>query len=262
MSNFIKTFLDLIKKPLYLFIFIGAILLLCVVATITVRTFAKPEKLVDTNTGQVKITQAYVSISAYGESTTNSDYPDMAVLQYSPLVNFSTKKDMKKFEIKNVKLTNTLKGDRSFITWPKHFEQGKDNNRFYEALGVKADLLNRDDEGNSFEYKVVDTAKYTDEISKTGGFVDFRYTIYGLGNPVDYNGIMNSQNVYSSGKELQYAGLKKGDINSPIEFDVVITFVDGTKAIKHFSLTSNFDEIYDQGFSFQYNSSDYEGKEF
>jgi hypothetical protein len=138
---------------------------------------------VETNTGQVQINQAYVSISVYGGSTTNDINPDMAVLQYSPLINITTKKDMKKFEIRNVKLTNKVEGKGYFITWPKHYEQGKDNNTFYEAIGEKADLLNRENEGNSFEYKVVDVANYTDEITKTGGFVDFRYNIV-HGNPV------------------------------------------------------------------------------
>jgi hypothetical protein len=224
----------------------------------------KTTKVTETQSGQATITQAYVSVSAYGVDSNGDNNPDKATIQYSPLVNISTTKDIASFQIVNVKLTNPMSGEKVFVTWPKHYEKtAPDSNTFYEPMATKANYSAYKHEGNSFSYKVVnDVVRYTDEISKNGGYVDFRYTIYGMGNLIDYEGIMNTHKIYSGGKELQYAGFEQGELNSPIEFDVVITFTDKTKAVKHFSLTTDFAEVYQQGFSFKYNSSEYEGKSF
>jgi len=256
--------LDLIRKPIVLIAGICGICCICLLTFFVFKPFTIYQpKLVETSSGIVTITQAYVSISATGADSKEGagNKPDMAILQYSPLVNFTSTKEITKFKIQNVKLTNPINSGKTFITWPKHFAGG-DNNTFYEPMDTPQNFLNRKDEGNAFEYKVVDIARYTDEISKWGSYVDFRYTIYQLGEPIDYEGIMNRTGIYSGGKELQYAGFEKGEINSPIEFDVVIDFKDNTQAIKHFSLTSDFNEIYEQGFSFKYNSDEYVGKQF
>lgn len=261
---------SLFKSKFIIILVIVVVLGLCILcASVSINFYnnnfsstGKTVKVTETNSGHTKITQAYVSISAFGANSAGDSIPDKAVIQYAPLVNITTKKEMSKFEIVNVKLTNPIKAEKTFITWPKHYAYGQDSNTFYEPMSTAENYLGRSDEGTSFEYKVVDNAKFADEISKMGGYVDFKYTIYGIGNKIDYYGIMNGEGIYSGGKELQYAGIKQGEINSPIEFDVVVTFKDKSQAIKHFSLTADFTEIYNEGFSFNYNSSDYVGKEF
>lgn len=216
----------------------------------------------ETTGSLAEVTQAYTSVSIYGDDTKGGSNYDTAVMQYSALVNITTTTEISKFEIKNVKLTNAIKAERAFITWPKHYEQGRDSNTFYEPMGSNSYYKDRKDEGRDFSYKVVDVAQYSDEISKTGGFVDFRYTVYGLGNKFNYEDILNNQKIYSGGKEAIYAGLKQADIESPIEFDVVITFTDKSKSVKHFKLSTDFKEVFEQGFSFKYISDNYVGQQF
>lgn len=224
------------------------------------KTVFSGSKLKETSSGTAKIIQAYAYITAWSWDSSGGSKGDTAVLQYSPMVNISTTKEIKKFEIRNVKLTNDIEG-KYFITWPKHVTNG-DSNTLYEPMNNPLELNKRKNEGNSFSYKIVDSPRYRDEVSKTGGIADFKYTIWGLGNKYNYENLLNSKKSFTSGKALEYAGLRKDDVNSPIEFDVVITFVDNNKAVKHFSLTNDFAEIYEQGFSFKYNEKDYIGKEF
>jgi len=268
------------KKPLIIVAIVGVLLFCCVISLFfgfkiisdssgsnlfgsnSSSGSNKIQKVNETKSSLATIKQAYVSINAFGADSTGGTKIDSAVIQYAPLVNITTTKEITKFEIMNVKLTNPIKAQKSLVSWPKHYKYGQDSNTFYESMGTNFDYVNRKDEGNSFSYNVVDVAGYSDEIGKNGGYVDFRYTVFGIGNKIDYQGIMNTQHIYSGGKELQYAGIKAGEINSPIEFDVVVTFKDKSQAVKHFSLTSDFNEIYNQGFSFTYNSKDYEGKSF
>lgn len=254
------------KRNLFIIISVAVALVALVVLLILTKGFTQSvgsgKALKETESGTATITQAYVSISAWGTDMDGDGKEDTAVLQYSPLVNISTVKEIAKFEIKNVRLSEEIKDGKTFVTWPKHFKYAQDSNSYYEPMGNPVNFEQRKDEGRSFSYNVVDVAGYTDEIGKYGGYVDFRYTIYGLGKTIDYEGILNSVGVYSGGKALEYAGVNKEDIDSPIEFDVVVTYADKSRAIKHFLLTSNFDQIYEQGFSFEYNSDEYVGKEF
>ncbi|KKR05791.1 MAG: hypothetical protein UT34_C0002G0298 [candidate division WS6 bacterium GW2011_GWF2_39_15] len=243
---------------LVLIVLIGIFLLSFVI----VKIISNAGKVVETNGQDAEVLQAYTSVSTFGYDTSGGSNYNTAGLQYSTVLNMSTSKEIAGFEIRNVKLSDEIESEKIFITWPKHFGQGKDNNTFYEDMGTKADYPNRKDEGNKFEYRVVDSAAYTDEIGVNGGVVDFRYTLFGIGNKFDYEEILDNDKVYKGGKELVYAGVKKEDIDSSIEFDVIITFTDKSKAVKHFSLNTNFDEVLNQGFSFVNNGADYIGKKF
>jgi len=254
------------KQTLFIIIIASVVLLSLLVVLILTKGFSQSiwsgKSLKETDSGTATITQAYVGISAWAVDMSGDNKEDTAVLFYSPLVNISTVKEIAKFEIKNVRLSEEIKDGKAFVTWPKHFKYAQDSNYYYEPMGTPVNFEQRKDEGRSFSYNVVDVAGYTDEMGKYGGYVDFRYTIYGLGNTIDYEGILNSVGTYSGSKALGYAGVNKEEIDSPIEFDVVIIYADKSKAIKHFSLTSNFDQIFEQGFSFEYNSDEYVGKEF
>lgn len=253
------------KNTIFIYIGIGLIAVLIIFfggkTVVSKLSSSFGTKLKETTTSVATISQATLSVSAFSWDSTGGNKGNTAVLLYYPMLNIYTNKDIKTFEIKNVKLTNKIEG-KHFITWPKDFKQMQDTNYYYEPTNTPQAFDKRNDEGRNFKFKVVDNPVNTNEIGKTGGVVDFRYTVWDLGNQFSYDDILNTTGKYTSGSALSYAGFKQGEINSPIEFDVVITYTDNSKGIKHFSLTTNFDEIYNQGYSFINNQNDYIGKTF
>lgn len=216
----------------------------------------------ETDSGQVEIVQAYVTVNAYPYDSDGNGTEDTAVVTYSPLVNITTQKDIKKVTVANVKVNNPVKGDSEFITWPSHYGKLESSNGYYQPMGTPIDYEAVKSSGSSFTYNIVESPSYTDELGINGGYFDFKYSIVGVGSRFDSENILNSQKVFSGGKALQYAGVKKDGIKSPISFDVIVEFEESERAVKRFSLSTNFDEVYNQGFSFENNQEEYLGKKF
>jgi len=256
------------KNKKVIFLVLGGVVLLIVsLLLIFTKAFTQPlsifnTTLKETSSNTATISQAFTYVAGYTGDLEEDGTPDYPVMQYSTTVNILTNKDIKKFEIKNVQLSNSIDSSREYVTWPKHFKKISSSNLFYEEMGVLSQYTDRQDEGRNFSYVVVDNPEYADEMGINGGYVDFKYTMYWDDRTFDYEGILDRDGVFNGGSVFKYGELTKVDIESPIEFDVVITYVDNSKAIKHFKLTTNFDQVAESSFSFENNSSEYVGISF
>ena len=158
---------------------------------------------------------------------------DLVHLRIWPILSFYTTEEMKSVKIKNIHVETANNYDVAVYT-PGHIAN---NLTEYDFLyGTREEIRASDikDQGSTLEFNVVDTAQYYDEVYKTSGIPQWFIYIKNLGE-YNYTEILNNQNTFDSSKNLEYANVTGGDLNTSFYFDLEIVFEDGEKYLKRFT---------------------------
>ncbi len=238
------------QKKQKLFFLIGIIFLILVVIFLLIyflvikksstnATTAVPKANDPTVESRVTISQSDVYLFDFSTEEVH-DTRDLVHLRIWPVLGFYTTGEIKSAKIKNIHVETANNYDVAII-YPGHVAN---NLSQYDILfGTKDPVKASDieDYGNTLEYNVVDSAQYYDEVYKSSGAPQWLIVLKNLGE-YNYTEIMNRDNLFDSGRILEYAGITGEDLNTSFYFDLEIVFEDGEKYVKRFSSTIEGDK--------------------
>lgn len=188
------------------------------------------------NTGKIDIVQATFSTSVSSEPFDNSIPEKNIYYTINTVINLTSDEDISRVRLGNINLSNApAQGEIKHLA-PRHVKP--ENNVVrpyydYTDLGSTFESLESQD---VIEYSIVEGAypEYYDEIGKQGGFVRFQTLVYDTA-VVDYDAVMERDDIFDGSKLLSYAGFEAGDLAAEYEFDLLVELENGRAVFKSFS---------------------------
>ncbi len=233
------------KKNQKLFLLVGIIaaFLVIVVVLIYFLVIKKPSTSADTVApkandpaieSRVTILQNDVYLFDFSTEEVHA-IRDLVHLRIWPVLSFYTTEEMKSVKIKNIHVETVNSYDVAIFT-PGHIANNLTEYDFLYGTREEIKASDIEDQGNTLEFNVVDTAQYYDEVYRTSGIPQWFIFVKNLGE-YNYTEIYNRDNFWDGGKILEYAGITGSDLNLSFYFDLEIVFEDGEKYVKRFSST-------------------------
>ena len=170
----------------------------------------------------ISIEQQKLWVSIYSQTENNNSSVHLLI---NPFVNINLPNStvaITKATIKNIHVSYNGPGEIKIIH-PKHISRKESVNYYYAPVSTQLKPSEVKNESNTISYNIA-TDNYNpianayDEISKSGGYMEFKVAIQNIGS---YNkeSIKNKYGSVNSGKALQYINL------DPAKLDGKITFV-------------------------------------
>jgi hypothetical protein len=104
---------------------------------------------------------------------------------------------------------------------------------YFEGCDNPLSIEDLVDMGDEVSYVVSETPTTYGELPEYLGPMSFSIYLFDIGT-YDYDGILNRDGVFSGGRLLDYSGVNLSDLDSTIEFDVIVKLSDNTQISKHF----------------------------
>jgi hypothetical protein len=104
---------------------------------------------------------------------------------------------------------------------------------YFEGCDSPLTVEELTDMGDKRTYVVSETPTTYEELPEYLGPMSFSIYLFDIGT-YDYDGILNRDGVFSGGRLLDYSGVNLSDLDSTIEFDVIVKLSDNTQISKHF----------------------------
>lgn len=118
---------------------------------------------------------------------------------------------------------------------------------YYEGCDNPLSVEEVKDMGDSGTYIVSETPTTHGELPKYLGPMDFSVYLFDIGT-YDYDEVMDRDGVFDGGSLLDYSGVNLSDLDSTIEFDVVVRLSDDTQVSKHFKGTIDGSSLGNMGY--------------
>ncbi len=198
---------------------------------------------------------AYAWLGYYYPYSTNSSINTHMPLHYTFTIttNWNVSKTMVAAKIENVTINTSLSDYTLYIYSSSHarYDDYPDGipmaDMYPDGLFMYRDELANLSSRNSIDIPIntSGTAQYFDEITPEYGYYDFRIKLADIGY-INMNDLLldNSYNTKSSAL-LSDAGLTKSDLNTQIDYDLIITFSDGTSETKHLHIDTDGNQLGD-----------------
>lgn len=189
----------------------------------------------------VNISQAEMSTFVF--STQESPQDHRLHINFTPFLNITINEgEVKSFFVENFK--GESEGGEVLLIHPTSLSSDTVSRTF--LFTDTSELMKSESitsKGDSIEYEVVSEITKLNQVLKTGYLTPhFGFILKDIGS-VNYEEILERDNVFEGSKYLEYSGIDVSSLNTTIQFDIRIIFEDGQVYVKRLKGTLDGEEL-------------------